>query len=64
MNVAKQQTAVCLVGWTFNQKLKLAGNLSVAMFFHFFQRYSFSTNGQAVKFEGSDQISIGLGIGR
>ena len=38
MNVAKQQTAVCLVGWTFNQKLKLAGNLSVAMFFPFFSK--------------------------
>lgn len=36
MNVAKQQIAICLVGWTSNQKLKLAGNLSVAMFFYFF----------------------------
>jgi len=38
MNVAKQQIAICLVGWTSNQKLKLAGNLSVAMFFYFFSK--------------------------
>lgn len=63
MNVAKQQIAICLVGWTSNQKLKLAGNLSVAMFFFFFQKYSLSTNGQAGKFESSDQISIGLRVG-
>jgi len=60
------QTTNCnLFGWLdFQPKIKIGWQFECCdVFLFFFQKYSLSTNGQAGKFESSDQISIGLRVG-